>query len=114
MQKHGTAKLGSMISLFASSFQQSKKLSTGAFLIGNGWLTVGLMVQCGVGAMNSADERAAIVAWLRSNGPDRDNGGPCRHVEHAQGHCICDALADAIERGDHLKTRKAGSHDGYT
>lgn len=48
-------------------------------------------------------EREAIVRWLRSDGPDRDNGGPCRHVEHAQGYCTCNELADAIERGDHLK-----------
>ena len=35
------------------------------------------------------------MAWLRSDGPDRDNGGPCRHVEHSQGTCICNELADA-------------------
>lgn len=42
-------------------------------------------------------ERDRIVAWLRSDGPDRDNGGPCRHVEHSQGTCICNELADALE-----------------
>lgn len=50
-----------------------------------------------------SSERKAIVAWLRSDGPDRDNGGPCRHIDHAQGFCGCDDLADAIERGDYLK-----------
>ena len=48
-------------------------------------------------------ERDRIVAWLRGPGPDRDNGGPCRHVEHAQGYCACSGLADAIEAGLHLK-----------
>lgn len=42
-------------------------------------------------------ERDRIVAWLRSDKPDRDNGGPCRHVEHSQGTCICNELADALE-----------------
>lgn len=42
-------------------------------------------------------ERDRIVAWLRSDKPDRDNGGPCRHVEHSQGICICNELADALE-----------------
>lgn len=42
-------------------------------------------------------ERDRIVAWLRSDKPDRDNGGPCRHVEHSQGTCICNELAEALE-----------------
>jgi len=50
-------------------------------------------------------ERAAIVAWLRGPGPDRDNGGPCRHVEHVQGYCTCGELATAIEAGEHHGTQ---------
>ena len=47
-------------------------------------------------------ERDAIVAWLRSEMPDRDNGGPCRHVDHYQGQCGCNDLADAIQASQQI------------
>lgn len=44
-----------------------------------------------------SDERERIVAWLR---------GVCVHNEQG---CDCHVLADAIERGAHLKRREEGS-----
>lgn len=59
-----------------------------------------------------AQAQAEIVAWLRSNGPDRDMGGPCRHVEHIQGTCTCGELADAIEAGHHRTIMVPNNIDG--
>ena len=60
-------------------------------------------------AMTDKEERAAVVAWLR------EENGLCDCFAREEGECACGVwydsdkewplsqVADAIERGDHLK-----------
>ena len=57
--------------------------------------------------MGEADERAAVVAWLRKQGRKQTDGANKIRAREVQLTCLAIAkqyaiIADAIERGHHL------------